>query len=132
MPDDQQLLDQARRVREAAHAPYSKFRVGAAVLDEQGRVHLGCNVENAAYPLGSCAEPNAIAAMVAAGGKRIARIAIVGGAGEPVACLPCGGCRQRISEFADDRTRIIVLDDDGNPVEHTVAAVLPGAFRLDP
>ena len=128
---DEELLDAARTVREIAHCPYSGFRVGAAILDERGSVHVGCNVENAAYPQGSCAETGAIAAMVAAGGQRIVTIAVVGGeADEPRACTPCGGCRQRINEFADEKTRIIAKDDDNEWHNYTMAELLPSSFHL--
>jgi cytidine deaminase len=104
--------------------------VGAALLDEHGRVHTGCNVENAAYPLGTCAEAGAIAAMVAAGGTRIVAIAAVGGHDELEASTPCGGCRQRIAEFADGNTRIILLDDKGQLQSFTLEQLLPAFFRL--
>ena len=128
--DDNALLEAAKAVRARAHAPYSIYYVGCAVLDEQGRIHSGCNVENAAYPLGNCAETSAIAAMVAAGGKRIVAIAAVGGRQNLEACTPCGGCRQRIAEFADAATRIILLDEAGRPRSCTVEQLLPAAFRL--
>ncbi|MGY6567641.1 MAG: cytidine deaminase [Salinarimonas sp.] len=121
------LFDAARAVRERAHAPYSRFRVGAAVIDETGAMHLGCNVENAAYPEGVCAETAAIAAMVAAGGRRIRAIAVIGSG--PTMTTPCGGCRQRIREFADLDTRIHLHD----PVTDThetmpLEDLLPRAF----
>jgi cytidine deaminase len=121
------LFDAARAVRARAHAPYSRYRVGAAVLDEAGAMHLGCNVENAAYPEGVCAETAAIAAMVAAGGRRIRAIAVIGSG--PTMTTPCGGCRQRIREFADVDTRIHLHD----PVTDTYETVpledlLPRAF----
>lgn len=121
------LFDAARAVRERAHAPYSRFRVGAAVIDETGAMHLGCNVENAAYPEGVCAETAAIAAMVAAGGRRIRAIAVIGSG--PTMTTPCGGCRQRIREFADADTRIHLHDpvtdtDETMPLED----LLPRAF----
>ena len=133
-----QLLDAAARVREHAHAPYSDYKVGAALLDENGNLHVGCNVENASYPQGSCAEANAIAAMVSAGGKRIAAIAVVGATGkvsiapgaEVAACTPCGGCRQSILEFSDDDTRIVLVDKNGAATEHDIEALLPASFRL--
>jgi cytidine deaminase len=128
--DDEALIDAAKAVRERAHAPYSHFHVGSAVLDEKGRVHSGCNVENAAYPEGICAETSAIAAMVAAGGKRIVAIAAVGGHQNLESCTPCGGCRQRIAEFADRNTRIILLDEKGQPRRYTVDELLPAGFRL--
>ena len=128
---DEELLDLARIVREKAYCPYSKYRVGAALLDENGDVHVGCNVENAAYPQGSCAEVGAIAAMIAAGGKRIVTIAIAGGVEDKTrACTPCGGCRQRIHEFADDNTRIVVKDDDGEWHTYTMDDLLPSSFHL--
>jgi cytidine deaminase len=98
------LLGAAVAAREQAHAPYSRFAVGAAVLDEQGRVHTGCNVENAAYPQGWCAETSALAAMVMAGGKRVLAAAVVADSAQP--CTPCGGCRQKLREFAADDCEI--------------------------
>jgi len=127
---DAELLDNAREVRKRAHAPYSRFKVGAAIVDESGRVHVGCNVENAAYPLGACAEASAIGAMVSQGGKRIVRIAVLGGRTEIEPCTPCGGCRQAISEFADDQTRILLLKENAEIASLTVAEILPLPFRL--
>ncbi|MCU0830916.1 MAG: cytidine deaminase [Rhizobiaceae bacterium] len=114
------LFEAAAKARLSAHAPYSRFLVGAAIRDEQGRIHPGCNVENAAYPQGTCAEAGAIAAMVLAGGRRIAEIA-VSGAGDGLV-TPCGGCRQKIREFASPSTPIHVLDAGG---------VLKRSFTLD-
>ena len=128
--NDDALIEAAKAVRARAHAPYSHFHVGSAVLDEHGRIHSGCNVENAAYPEGICAETAAIAAMVAAGGTRIVAIAAVGGGQQLQACTPCGGCRQRIAEFSDRNTRIILLDEAGRPQSHTVEQLLPASFRL--
>ncbi|MCC5978132.1 MAG: cytidine deaminase [Salinarimonas sp.] len=121
------LFDAARAVRGRAHAPYSGFRVGAALIDEKGGVHVGCNVENAAYPEGVCAETAAIAAMVAAGGKRIRAIAVIGSG--PSMTTPCGGCRQRIREFADTDTRIH-LHDPATDARHSLSLeeLLPLAF----
>ena len=130
MMNDDALMEAAKVVRARAHAPYSHYHVGCAVLDENARIHSGCNVENAAYPEGICAETSAIAAMVAAGGKRIVAIAVVGGQQDLEACTPCGGCRQRISEFADRNTRIILLDDNGQPRSHTMDELLPASFSL--
>ena len=128
---DRQLVDAALQVRKNAHAPYSGFRVGAALLDDRGDIHTGCNVENAAYPEGVCAEANAIGAMVAAGGRRIVAIAAVGGADGIEACSPCGGCRQRISEFADEHTRVILVDADESTSSHSIGELLPSSFSLD-
>ena len=130
--NDDELLELARQARERAYCRYSGYSVGAALLDENGNVHLGCNVENAAYSNVSCAEAGAISAMVAGGGTRIVTIAVVGGnQGEPSrACTPCGGCRQRIAEFADAKTRVIVKDDDGEWHKYTLSELLPSSFHL--
>ena len=121
----QRLLDAARAAQQRAHAPYSRFFVGAAVLDEDGRVHAGCNVENAAYPLGTCAEAVAIGAMIAAGGSRRAMAMLVLGDGETP---PCGGCRQRLREFAGPDTPILVADRERVRAEFTLDELLPMSF----
>ena len=126
---DQELIDAALAVRENAYCPYSGFKVGAALVDNQGQMHVGCNVENAAYPQGNCAEASAIGAMVATGGKTIVTIAVAGGSETVTACTPCGGCRQRISEFADAQTRVIVIDDDGWHT-YTMEELLPAGFHM--
>lgn len=130
--DEAGLFVAARAVRDRAHAPYSGYHVGAAIVDESGRLHVGCNVENAAYPQGACAEANAIGAMIAGGGRRIARIAIVGGpAGdEPGPCTPCGGCRQRILEFVDTTSEILLLDAQGGTRRFHIQDLLPCSFHL--
>ncbi len=128
--DEQQLIDAAKEVRPNAHAPYSGYRVGAALIDDTGTLHTGCNVENAAFPEGTCAEANAIGSMVAAGGKRIVAIAAVGGADEIEACTPCGGCRQSILEFADENTRIILIGDGKQIDSYSIDELLPAGFRL--
>lgn len=128
--DDDALIEAAKAVRAYAHAPYSHYYVGSAVLDEKGRIHSGCNVENAAYPEGICAETAAIAAMVAAGGTRIVAIAALGGRQALEPCTPCGGCRQRIAEFADANTRVVLLDDKGRPKRYSVSELLPASFVL--
>ena len=129
--DEQQLIDAAKKVRPNAHAPYSGYLVGAALLDDTGTLHAGCNVENAAFPEGACAEANAIGSMIAAGGKRIVAIAAVGGADEIEACTPCGGCRQSILEFADENTRIILIGDGNKIDSYSIDELLPAAFRLN-
>ena len=129
--DRQDLIDKALQARERAYCEYSGYKVGAALIDDNGDLYLGCNVENAAYPLGSCAEAGAIAAMVQAGGTRIAHIAIAGGRADITACTPCGGCRQRIHEFADENTVITVLDDSGEWRDYSISALLPASFHLD-
>jgi len=141
--DKDALLDAARTVQKNAHARFSNYYVGAAVLDENGDVHVGCNVENASYPEGICAEANAIGTMVSSGARRIVAIAVIagvdmtdshaiaGGVGEVSACTPCGGCRQRIVEFADRDTLIIVADDDNTITTYTVDDLLPHSFHVD-
>ncbi len=132
MTSDDSLFASAKRARDKAHAPYSSFHVGAAVLDEHGHIHMGCNVENAAYPEGICAEANAIGSMVTEGGTRIRRIAIVGGkAGKGLeTCTPCGGCRQKILEFADNETVIILEGENGQRRNFKINDLLPESFRL--
>lgn len=120
------LLDAARAAREQAYAPYSKFLVGAAVLDEQGRIHAGCNVENAAYPQGQCAEAGALAAMVLAGGRRVRAAAVVGAGARWV--TPCGGCRQRLREFAAPGTPIFIAGPDELHACLTMDSLLPHSF----
>jgi len=121
------LIEAAKQARLKAHAPYSKFFVGAAVRDEQGRVFAGCNVENAAYPQGWCAEPSAIAALVVAGGRRITEVAVMGNGDQ--LCTPCGGCRQKLREFAQDDVRIHCCTADGVLIcTFTLGALLPFSF----
>jgi cytidine deaminase len=121
-----ELLAAARAVHANAHAPYSRFRVGAALRTTSGNVFSGCNVENAAYPLGTCAEAGAIAAMVAAGEMAIDVILTVAD-GEMLA-TPCGGCRQRIREFATSATVIHVAGPEGVRATYTMDALLPDSF----
>jgi cytidine deaminase len=120
------LIAAARAAREQAYAPYSRFQVGAAVLDERGRIHRGGNVENAAYPQGWCAEASAIAVMVAAGGRRILAAAVCGVADEPV--TPCGGCRQKLREFAADDCPVWITDLDTLRAAYTLGELLPDSF----
>ena len=123
------LFDAAREAAQNAHAPYSRFRVGAAIRSESGTIFAGCNVENAAYPVGICAEAGAIAAMIMHGSQLIKDIAIVSLSENP--CWPCGACRQRIFEFADQTTNVHVLDEDGLIKSHSIQALLPYAFGPD-
>ncbi len=120
------LLDAARAVQARAHAPYSRFAVGAAVLVEQDRVHAGCNVENAAFPLGLCAEAAAIGAMVAQGARQARALLVLGDGRELV--TPCGGCRQRLREFADADTPVLVADRNGVRARFTLGELLPHSF----
>lgn len=120
------LVQEAIAIREKAYAPYSHFSVGAAVLDEEGRMFLGVNVENAAYPNGICAETAAIAAMVVGGGRKITAIAVVGGGAD--LCTPCGGCRQRIREFATEETLLAVAGPEGLREVMMFTELLPKSF----
>ena len=106
-----ELFAAAKAAQANAYAPYSRFKVGAALRTPSGAIFSGCNVENAAYPQGACAEAGAIAAMALAGKRRIAEILVVGD-GEAL-CTPCGGCRQRIREFADPSTAIHIAGPEG-------------------
>lgn len=120
------LVAAARAVRQHAYAPYSRFAVGAALLDEQGRIHAGCNVENAAYGSSQCAEASAIGRLVAEGGRRIAAVAVVGVAPAPV--TPCGACRQRLREFAADDCLVWIADAAAVLARHTLGELLPASF----
>ena len=126
MLDEGMLLEAARDARKKAYAPYSRFLVGAAILDDQGKLHKGCNVENAAYPQGTCAEAGAIAAMILAEGRQIIAIAVVGESLDPV--TPCGGCRQKIREFAAPTTPILIGDLKVLRLRQTLAELLPHSF----
>lgn len=120
------LMRAARDAQTHAYSPYSKFAVGAAVLDEHGQIHAGCNVENAAYPEGVCAEAAALSAMVLAGGRRVRALAVIG---EGVALVtPCGGCRQKLREFAALDTLVLVGDREQARAEFTLAQLLPSSF----
>jgi cytidine deaminase len=123
---DKDLFAAAEAVRARAYAPYSKFSVGAAILADDGKIYAGCNIENAAYPQGNCAEASAIAAMIAGGAKRIRRLYVTGPGSVPV--TPCGGCRQRIREFADPDVEVISHGVAGKPLVQTLAQLLPHSF----
>ncbi len=123
---DQAMLDLARRAMDQAYAPYSKFPVGAVVRGANGRLYAGCNVENAAYPQGCCAEASAISAMIVDGERLIVEVAVIG-RGEALV-TPCGGCRQRIREFAGGDTPIHICGPEGVRETMTLEALLPLAF----
>ena len=124
------LSDAALAARSMAYAPYSRFAVGAALRTPDGAIHAGCNVENAAYPQGTCAEAGAIAAMVLAGGRRIAELVVAGGGDVP--CTPCGGCRQKLREFAGPDLAIRIVDAAGQTLLRTsLAELLPHSFGPD-
>lgn len=120
------LFKAAMNVRDNAYAPYSNFQVGAAIRTVAGNLYVGCNVENVAYPEGTCAEAGAIAAMVAAGESEIAEILVVAGGASKVS--PCGGCRQKISEFAASEVTVVMADLDGDLEEITIGDLLPAGF----
>ncbi len=120
------LKDAALTVRENAHAPYSNFKVGAAILSGSGTLYVGCNVENVAYPEGTCAEAGAIAAMVAAGETELAEVYVVAQSPQPVP--PCGGCRQKLAEFGARNVKVTLATTDGVEFETTIGDLLPGAF----
>jgi cytidine deaminase len=121
------LIAAAKSARLKAYAPYSKFLVGAAVRDERGNIHGGCNIENAAYPQGWCAETSAIAAMIMSGGHAITEMAVIG-TGD-LLCTPCGGCRQKIREFAKGDVKIHMCGEDGKVKQtFTLDELLPASF----
>ena len=109
-----------------AYCPYSNFPVSCAILDENNNIHVGVNVENAAYPVGTCAEAGAIAAMIASGAKSIQQIAVASKSDK--LCTPCGACRQRIREFASQDTPILICDSTGLIKTFTVKEILPNSF----
>lgn len=125
----QELFEAAAKAQAQAYAPYSRFRVGAAIRGGSGRIHAGCNVENAAYPVGTCAEAGALAAMILAGDRDPTDILVLG-EGEML-CTPCGACRQRLREFGGDRLAIHVAGPDGIRRSFTLAELLPHSFGPD-
>jgi len=120
------LKDAATAVCAKAYAPYSNFHVGAALRSTSGAIHVGCNVENAAYPEGTCAEAGAIAAMIAAGDTEIAEVFVIASGPDPVA--PCGGCRQKLAEFAKAEVSVTMASVSGATAQATIGDLLPGAF----
>ena len=133
---DKELYAAASAVRARAHAPYSRFHVGAALRTEAGTVHAGANVENASYPEGWCAETSAIAQMIAAGGTGAERGASSPSRSSPSGSTgrlttPCGGCRQRLAEFAGPDTPVDVIDPTGEGRTFTLRELLPSAFDMD-
>lgn len=126
----EELFRAAKAAMERAYAPYSRFPVGAAVLTEDGTVHSGCNIENASYPEGWCAETTALGHMMMAGGGRVSEIALV--AEKMPKVMPCGGCRQRLAEFATSDAKLHLCDPDAGVVETVLFfSVFPRAFDLE-
>lgn len=122
----QKMIDCAAAVQTTAYAPYSRFRVGACIRAASGKLYAGCNVENAAYPQSQCAEAAAIGAMVAGGDRAIAEILVIGKSER--LCTPCGGCRQRLSEFASPNTPVHICGPEGLRKTITLDELLPHAF----
>ena len=124
------LVHAAVKARLNSYSPYSNFKVGAALLDEHGIIHVGCNVENSAYPEGTCAEAGAIASMAISGARKIMEVAVVGAGSGLV--TPCGGCRQKLREFAAPDVKIHVCNDGGNIKRtFTLDELLPSSFGPD-
>lgn len=135
--DKAALIAAARSAREASYAKYSNYRVGAAVLAEDCKIYAGCNVENAAYPQGTCAEAGAIAAMILAGARTIKAVAVAGGKSDTQPetdpwdlTSPCGGCRQRLAEFSAGSVPVYIVTPYEEKLETTVGDLLPHAFNL--
>lgn len=126
---DKELVATAIALMERAYCPYSRYAVGCALRDNEGGMHVGVNVENAAYPVGTCAEAGAIAAMVAAGGKKVVAVAVAG-EGDALAS-PCGACRQRLGEFAAPGMRVMICGPEGLRESHELGFLLPASFYLD-
>ena len=120
------LFDEAKKVRENAHVPYSQFKVGAALLTEDKKVIVGCNVENAAYPQSQCAEASAIGNLVSQGFSKIIEVVVIGSGN--LLSSPCGGCRQRLREFASLDTPIHMCNEEGHLKTSTLAELLPDSF----
>lgn len=124
------LMKAATAARANAHAPYSRFAVGAALRTASGAVFAGANVENASFPEGWCAETSALGAMVAAGEREVTQVLVVAEHPEPV--TPCGGCRQRLAEFGTAETVVISAGPDGERARWRLGDLLPAAFGLRP
>lgn len=125
----EQLIEEAKRARERAYVPYSKFRVGAALLTEDGKVYRGCNIENAAYSVTNCAERTALFKAVSEGDTKFQMLAVIADTDRP--CSPCGSCRQVISELCPKDMKVILTNLKGEIFETTVAELLPGAFSSE-
>lgn len=123
------LFEAARAAMSLAHVPYSKFPVGAAIRAEDGRIYAGANIENLSFPQGWCAEPTAISMMIMGGAKKIVEMAVI--AEKLPLCPPCGGCRQKIAEFATARTPIYLCDETGVKKTMTMEELLPHGFSTD-
>ena len=123
------LFEAARQAQARAHAPYSRFQVGAALRTASGAIHAGCNVENAAYPVSACAEAGELSAMVLAGDRAIREVLVIGDG--PELCTPCGACRQRLREFGTNDMLVHVAGPEGVRRSFTLAELLPHSFGPD-
>lgn len=123
------MLKLAKKARDNAYAPYSKFHVGACILSKSGKFYVGANAENSAYPEGTCAETGAISAMVVAGDREIQAVVLIGP--EQKIITPCGGCRQRLAEFSHKDTPVYLFADGCDMKQMTVGELLPEGFSLD-
>ena len=129
--DDMKLIEMAVKAREMAYAPYSEFKVGAALLAAGGKVYTGCNIENAAYSPSNCAERTAFFKAVSEGERDFEAIAVVGGKDTPGFCTPCGVCRHVMAEFCDPKKfRIILMDNKGGTITYLLEELLPAGFKL--
>jgi|TARA_B110000285_G_scaffold173901_1_gene194926 cytidine deaminase len=126
LPTETDCINGAKQAMDKAYAPYSNYPVGALIVTQDGQTFAGCNVENASYPEGNCAETAAIAAMVMAGHQRIQKIYIM--SQDDQGATPCGGCRQRIREFSDNNTPVILCSPAGVQQRLPLAELLPHAF----
>ena len=122
----EKLFNAAKMVRDNAHVPYSNFKVGAAFLTEDNSIVSGCNVENAAYPQSQCAEASAIGNLVSQGFSKIKEVVVIGSGS--LLCSPCGGCRQRLREFASLETQVHMCNSDGHLKTSTLKELLPDSF----
>jgi len=123
------LFEAARAAMAHAYAPYSKFPVGAAIRAEDGKIYAGANIENISFPQGWCAEPTAISHMIMAGATKIVEMAVI--AEKLPLCPPCGGCRQKIAEFASAKTPVYLCDETGVKKTMTMEELLPHGFATD-
>ncbi len=129
MSDLDEMIRLAKAARENAHAPYSGFRVGACLRSGDGRLFAGCNVENVSYPEGQCAETSALGALVTAGAFEVTEVVVLA-EGERL-CTPCGGCRQRLAEFATSETPVHIAGPEGLRRSFTLGELLPEAFFFE-
>lgn len=127
--DDRMLLEEAKKAREKAYAPYSHFTVGAAVLGGNGKIYHGCNIENAAYPAGMCAERTALFSAYADGCRSIKKIAIIADTQRPIS--PCGSCRQVMAELCPSQTPVVMGTLSGDLETLSIKELLPGAFNQE-